>query len=106
MLGLELVGILVCILLLHHLETRHIEVREVLAIVARDAILLCHDCLVDEMEGTVAEGPDSKKEDERVLYCPFDDSAPVNGTFVDPGSTAPLLHHIIPTLANACGLSS
>lgn len=98
-LGFELVSILVSILLLHHLETRHIEIREVLAVVAREAVLLCHGCVADEMEETAAEEPDSRKEDDRVLYYSGNDPALVNGTFVDPGSTAPLLHHSIPTLS-------
>jgi hypothetical protein len=48
--SLEVVSILVCILLLHHLETRHIEIWEVLAESARGAILLCHDCVLRRME--------------------------------------------------------
>ena len=103
MLGLELMGILVCILLLHHLESRHIEIREMFAVVAREAILLCHGCVADEMEELAAEEPDSGKEDDGVLYYSVNDSALANGTFVDPGSTAPLLHHSIPTLAMCVG---
>ena len=43
--GLEVVGVLVGILLLHHLEAWHIEVGEVLSVLSRpeaEAVLLCH----------------------------------------------------------------
>lgn len=51
----------------------------------------------------VAVEADCRRVDDRVLYYPFNDSALANGTFVDPGTTAPLLHHSIPTLVNTCG---
>lgn len=90
---LELVCVLVCILLLHGLESRHIEVRKVLAVFACGLVLLCHgDCILAWVE-LFREASTPRRARENNLYCLVNGSALVHGT----SATLRLPHNPLPT---------